>query len=68
MDIYDRAQELEARQREAAIARHAARHPARTASLCQCEDCGEDIPPRRRELVPGVTRCIDCQTLAERRP
>ncbi|WP_292288065.1 TraR/DksA C4-type zinc finger protein [Marivita sp.] len=25
-----------------------------------CEDCGEDISPKRLELDPTVTRCISC--------
>ena len=31
-----------------------------------CEECGEDIPKARRELVPGVQFCIHCQTRLER--
>ena len=27
----------------------------------QCEDCGEDIPAKRLEAVPGAIRCIECQ-------
>lgn len=30
-------------------------------SLEFCEDCDEDIPTKRRELVPGCTRCVGCQ-------
>lgn len=26
-----------------------------------CADCGEPIPAARREAMPGVRRCIDCQ-------
>ncbi|EQA7786730.1 TraR/DksA family transcriptional regulator [Acinetobacter baumannii] len=26
-----------------------------------CEDCGEDIPEKRREFVKGVRFCIECQ-------
>ncbi len=36
-------------------------------SLEECEDCGEDIPKARQEAQPGVTRCIYCQELYERR-
>ncbi|EQB8392368.1 TraR/DksA family transcriptional regulator [Pseudomonas aeruginosa] len=36
-------------------------------SLYECEDCGEEIPVARRELVPGVRKCRDCAELAERR-
>jgi phage/conjugal plasmid C-4 type zinc finger TraR family protein len=31
-------------------------------SLTHCEECGEEIPQRRRELIPGVRLCVDCQT------
>lgn len=37
-----------------------------TPSLAECIECGEDIPERRRRLG-GVTRCIDCQSVIERR-
>ena len=36
-------------------------------SLSECEDCGEDIPKARQQLVLGCTRCIHCQGLYERR-
>jgi RNA polymerase-binding transcription factor DksA len=36
-------------------------------SLESCEDCGEDIPLARQQLVLGCTRCIHCQGLYERR-
>lgn len=65
-DIYDRAQELEQRQREAALARQAAAGRALGPSLEQCDDCGDDIPQRRREAMPGCTRCICCQSDFER--
>lgn len=32
----------------------------------ECEDCGDNIPEKRREKVPGCTRCIRCQQLFER--
>ena len=31
-----------------------------------CEECGADIPEKRRELVPGVQLCVDCQGRQER--
>lgn len=61
-DIYDRAQELEQRQRDAALAHQAAASRTRGPSLSHCEDCGDDIPPLRREKVPGCTRCVSCQS------
>ncbi|MAM61033.1 DksA/TraR family C4-type zinc finger protein [Maritimibacter sp. UBA3975] len=30
-------------------------------SLRECAECGEDIPEARRQAVPGVKICIDCQ-------
>lgn len=30
-------------------------------SLAFCEDCEAPIPERRRELIPGVRRCVACQ-------
>ena len=27
-----------------------------------CDDCGEAIPDRRREAVPGVRTCFACQS------
>ncbi len=34
-------------------------------SLPECEDCGEEIPVARRELVPGVRKCLSCQEYLE---
>ena len=30
--------------------------------LEQCEDCGEDIPERRRLALPGTRTCVACQS------
>ena len=35
---------------------------ARGPSLERCEDCDEPIPEARREALPGVRRCVACQT------
>ncbi|MDP2127219.1 MAG: TraR/DksA C4-type zinc finger protein [Pseudohongiella sp.] len=38
-------------------------------SLMHCEDCDEEIPLLRRQTLPGVATCVDCQQLREdRRP
>ena len=39
---------------------------AASPSLQHCEDCGEDIPLARQQLIPGVTRCVHCQSVVER--
>lgn len=30
-----------------------------------CIDCGEEIPAKRLENVPGTKRCLSCQRIAE---
>jgi phage/conjugal plasmid C-4 type zinc finger TraR family protein len=30
-------------------------------SLTHCEECGEPIPEGRREALPGVRACVNCQ-------
>ena len=37
-----------------------------TASLNECQDCGEEIPSKRRG-IGGVKRCVDCQNHFEGR-
>lgn len=34
-------------------------------SARECEECGEPIPQPRREALPGVRRCVSCQSAAE---
>ncbi|WP_440998124.1 DksA/TraR family C4-type zinc finger protein [Arhodomonas sp. SL1] len=29
--------------------------------LSHCEECGNEIPARRREALPGVRLCVACQ-------
>lgn len=41
----------------ARIKRPATDRPSRT----HCIDCEEPIPEARRQAVPGVTLCLDCQ-------
>jgi len=31
-------------------------------SATHCDDCGEPIPRKRREALPGVRRCVACQS------
>jgi phage/conjugal plasmid C-4 type zinc finger TraR family protein len=32
-----------------------------------CEECGNEIPKRRRLAVPGVTLCVECTREEERK-
>jgi phage/conjugal plasmid C-4 type zinc finger TraR family protein len=27
-----------------------------------CVECGDEIPERRRQVLPGVTTCVNCQS------
>lgn len=37
----------------------------RGVSLEHCEDCGVEIPAARREAIPGVRRCVACQSAVD---
>lgn len=63
-DQIDRANELAEKAREAALAKILQNQTACT-SLLECEECGEPIPEKRREMVIGCTRCFDCQMIHE---
>jgi phage/conjugal plasmid C-4 type zinc finger TraR family protein len=39
---------------------------AQGESLRACEECGEPIPEARRQALPGVRRCVPCQSEADR--
>jgi phage/conjugal plasmid C-4 type zinc finger TraR family protein len=34
----------------------------RGTSATHCDECGEPIPKKRREALPGVRRCVACQS------
>jgi phage/conjugal plasmid C-4 type zinc finger TraR family protein len=38
------------------------------ASARECDDCGESIPKRRRDALPGVRTCVACQSQRDSRP
>ena len=59
MDIFDQAQELERLARETALQR------ARSSQYW-CRECGEPIPQKRLEALPGVGLCRACQEERER--
>ncbi len=69
-DIFDRASELEEKTRERALAAQAQRAAltGKTVddSATECQECGEDIPLKRRAAMPGCQRCITCQTRKEK--
>ena len=34
----------------------------------ECDDCGEPIPKKRRDALPGVRTCVACQSDRDSRP
>ena len=65
MDIFDQAQELERLDRESALIRSRTAldtgGPAWTDGVACCRECGDPIPPRRLDALPGVGLCLACQ-------
>lgn len=37
-------------------------------SETHCVMCGDEIPQRRREALPGVKTCVNCQSERDKRP
>lgn len=66
-DIADRAAVREAEFLQDALARQARRFMPATAAAFDCDECGAYIPAARRNAVPGVRLCVDCQTDVERK-
>lgn len=60
---FEMAQQRELDEREAAIAA-GVRYEG--VSLSECEECGVEIPPARREAVKGCRLCIECQAFADK--
>ena len=67
-DIIDLACERETFDRDAAIEHERGHYAAnwQRDSATECMGCGVVIPDARREAVPGVQLCVECQTEAER--
>ena len=69
-DVFDRATEVESLQREDALAGQRRRAQLEgksvTDSAIDCAVCESPIPEARREAVPGVQTCVECQVDLER--
>ena len=50
-----------------AIALARARMPSGDSAF-ECDDCGEPIPKKRREALPGVRTCVACQAEHDAKP
>lgn len=63
-DMFDKAAELEQRQRDQAL-KHALNRPTETPRQDEtgryCISCGIQIPNQRLAIVPTAVRCVSCQ-------
>ncbi|EMB4337279.1 TraR/DksA family transcriptional regulator [Citrobacter freundii] len=59
-DEIDRDQEFNEQCLEDMIEQHRFR-PSTTPSLYYCRLCNKPIPDKRRQALPGVTTCTECQ-------
>ncbi|MCM2322754.1 MAG: TraR/DksA family transcriptional regulator [Oligoflexia bacterium] len=74
-EIIDIAQNLEQLERDSSLAEQERRKliaveralaKMATGSFGICEDCGEEIPPKRLLVLPEAKFCANCQTVQER--
>jgi phage/conjugal plasmid C-4 type zinc finger TraR family protein len=65
MDVFDQATELERLDRESALVRARAAvdrgGPEWIDGVACCRECGEPIPQKRLDALPGVGLCRACQ-------
>lgn len=67
MDVSDIATEVEEAFREQALAaRSSFRAHYAGPRVTHCEHCGDEIPPERSDILPGVELCVCCQDQIER--
>ena len=69
MEATDFASRLEAIHNETSLAAHLAQQEVLkgpSAEFCQVADCDMPIPEDRRQAIPGVQRCVQCQVRRER--
>lgn len=64
-DVLDQAQELQELFLEKALEEHH-KNTLKGDSLEFCEECDDEIPEKRREILKGVRTCVDCASLADK--
>jgi phage/conjugal plasmid C-4 type zinc finger TraR family protein len=62
--FHEQASQLELDRRADALAK--VRRTLNQQGQADCEDCGEPIPPARREANRSAIRCLACQQIFER--
>jgi DnaK suppressor protein len=66
LEQIDRDQSLMEQGRREALAIERALAKIASSSFGICEDCGEEIPPKRLMIVPEARLCANCQAYEER--
>ena len=68
MDLLDIASEQEQKVTSILLASNSAKvnNMHRSNSTGFCTDCGEPIPKKRLEVIPGASRCVNCQMIFEK--
>lgn len=70
-DVIDQAAEIEVLERrlriEAAQAQAGRLADAAAPVSADCDDCGDEIDPERRRVLPGARTCVWCAEARERR-
>ncbi len=59
-DLVDKANAEQEQITNACIAL-ARRQLTTTTANTECIDCGNEIPPQRKQAVPSAVRCVKCQ-------
>lgn len=67
MDDADRADKYAAFVRQVSIRNSQTNLEVGAQGLSHCEECGEEIPERRRELFPNTRLCVACKSEIEAR-
>lgn len=70
VDVFDRAQEREQKDRDIAIQAALLRgreteQPDEENGIRYCLDCSVEIPKQRLEARPDAVRCVDCKELKD---
>lgn len=61
MDEIDQAQGINEDFQTFALAEQRRNREPGNYTGTDCIDCGEEIPIKRRQIIPGCRRCITCQ-------
>ncbi len=64
---YELAAKLAESEREAALAAVRQRMSQAGSQDGSCQDCGEQIGQARLAVLPSAARCVDCQTVHEKK-